>query len=472
MLTIFLGDGSYLTIRQAFDPWDPSRWGVTRVTGMRSIILAAAFVALAGAAQAAGDQPLPATDSPVLPTATSAPPATTLGAPTQPAATAAPKSNPVQAAAPALLPAAPHPASYETSAAVQPGAACPGNPDALGTSRIVKIDPKQTPFLGRLQYKQTVPLQKGEVILTFDDGPLPPMTHRVLDTLAANCVKATFFIVGRMANAYPHVLQEVHEAGHTIGTHSQTHPLIFPKLTHPAGLAEIEQGFASVNAGLAPIGAHTVPFFRFPGLGRTKFYEAYTQEHGIGVFSVDLVADDWMHLKPDEVLKRALDRLEERGSGILLLHDIQPSTAVMLPTLLHELKARGFKVVHMIYGEGPDAVAALPAPAAATVPGASSAAAKPSTAKPVAAQSTTAQPVGVQATNGASAATPAKPATAPVRSTTTAAATGGIPSARVPLPAPAPAAVQASPAPAEQPFSLSWPRILTDMLPKGLQPTQ
>ncbi|OYX68866.1 MAG: hypothetical protein B7Y95_19380 [Rhizobiales bacterium 32-66-11] len=298
----------------------------------------------------------------------------------------------------------------------------------------------------------------------------PAPAHRVLDTLAANCVKATFFIVGRMASAYPSVLQEVHEAGHTIGTHSQTHPLIFPKLTHPAGIGEIEQGFASVNAGLAPIGAHTVPFFRFPGLGRTKFYEAYTQEHGIAVFSVDLVADDWMHLKPDEVLKRALDRLEARGSGILLLHDIQPSTAVMLPTLLHELKTRGFKVVHMVYGEGPDAVAALPA--AVSAPGM---AAKPTSAKPAAAHPAAAEPGTAQATLGAPAATPAKPVTAPVRPTNSASASNGMPSSRVPLPAPAPAAAaptQANPPAAEQPFSLSWPRILTDILPKGLQPAQ
>ncbi|MFG1428274.1 polysaccharide deacetylase family protein [Roseixanthobacter glucoisosaccharinicivorans] len=429
---------------------------------MRSIILAGALVALASTAQAAGDPPFAGS----VPTTTSSvPPSGAPQASSQPAAPSAPKPAPVQAAAPVLLPPAPHPASYATSAAVQPGAACPGNPDALGTSRVVKIDPKQTPFFGRLQYKQTVPLQKGEVILTFDDGPLPPMTHRVLDTLAANCVKATFFIVGRMASTYPSVLQEVYEAGHTIGTHSQTHPLIFPKLTHPAGISEIEHGFASVNAGLAPIGAHTVPFFRFPGLGRTKFYEAYTQEHGIAVFSVDLVADDWMHLKPDEVLKRALDRLEARGSGILLLHDIQPSTAVMLPTLLHELKTRGFKVVHMVYGEGPDAVAALPAPVSS--PG--------TAAKPATGHSAGAQPGSAQATGGAPTATPAKPATAPARVTNTASATGGLASSRVPLPAPAPAVVaptQANPPAAEQPFSLSWPRILTDIFPKGVQPTE
>ncbi|TCT02431.1 polysaccharide deacetylase family protein [Aquabacter spiritensis] len=325
---------------------------------------------------------------------------------------------------------------------------CPGNPNAIGTSREITIDPKQTPFLGNLQYKTTAPLQKGEVILTFDDGPLPPMTTRVLDTLAQNCVKATFFIVGRMASAYPTVLQRVAQDGHTIGTHSQNHPLIFPKLKQASGIQEIDQGFASTNAALAPIGAHTVPFFRFPGLGRTKAFEAYTQEHGIAVFSVDAVADDWLHLKPEEVMKRALDRLEARGSGILLLHDIQPSTVVMLPTFLKELKARGFKIVHMKYGENP--MVAAPAAPAAPV-----AVAPTPDSKPVAA------------------AAPAAPET--TSSVTPAARTTAVARAPAAVPMPVPNPTQALPGgraltdPVETPFTLFWPRILSDMIPKGLQ---
>lgn len=331
---------------------------------------------------------------------------------------------------------------------------CP-NPDALGTSRTVTVDPKAMPLLGTLQYKQTIPLQKGEVILTFDDGPLPPYTTRVLDTLKAECVKATFFIVGTMARAHPTVLQRVALDGHSIGTHSQTHPLIFPKLTQEAGLQEIQKGFASTDAALAPIGAHAGPFFRFPGLGRTKFYESYLQQNGISVFSVDLVADDWMHLKPDEVMKRALDRLEARGSGILLLHDIQPSTAVMLPTLLKELKARGFKVVHVEPATttpvalspgkpvSPATAAAQPASAPAVTPGATPAA--------------TAAPAATTV-----AASPAKPAVVP----------RPVPSPQPsPLPQPAAAPVpETEPAqknPVETFFNQLWPRILPDLTPKA-----
>src|SRR5580692_8353700 len=77
-------------------------------------------------------------------------------------------------------------------------AECPGNPNALGVSRTIAVDPTEHPRLGTLQYDESLPLNDHEVVLTFDDGPLQPYTNRVLDTLAAECVKATFFLVGRM----------------------------------------------------------------------------------------------------------------------------------------------------------------------------------------------------------------------------------------------------------------------------------
>src|ERR1051325_4952267 len=80
---------------------------------------------------------------------------------------------------------------------------CPGNPGALGTSRTVVVDPKEHPRIGTMQYEETLPLQDNEVVLTFDDGPLPPNSTKVLDILASQCVKATFFIIGRMARSFP-----------------------------------------------------------------------------------------------------------------------------------------------------------------------------------------------------------------------------------------------------------------------------
>jgi hypothetical protein len=66
------------------------------------------------------------------------------------------------------------------------------------------------------------------------------------------------------------------------------------------------------------------------------------------VWSADFVADDWTHISADEVMKRALERLERDGRGVLLLHDIQPATALMLPRLLRALKERNYHVVHVV----------------------------------------------------------------------------------------------------------------------------
>ena len=79
------------------------------------------------------------------------------------------------------------------------GQSCPGNPDAIGTSRTITVDPAALPRIGRMQYRASLPLNDHEVVITFDDGPLPPYTERILDILKANCVKATYFLVGQMA---------------------------------------------------------------------------------------------------------------------------------------------------------------------------------------------------------------------------------------------------------------------------------
>src|SRR5262249_56123117 len=105
---------------------------------------------------------------------------------------------------------------------------CPGNPDALGTSRVITVDPTEHRRIGAMQYPESLPLEDKEVVLTFDDGPIPPYTNRVLETLASECVKATFFMVGRQARAFPDMVRHVYNECHTIATHSPTPPPTFP----------------------------------------------------------------------------------------------------------------------------------------------------------------------------------------------------------------------------------------------------
>ena len=226
-------------------------------------------------------------------------------------------------------------------------AECPGHPEALGVSRTIVLDPAEHPLLGTLQYNESLPLNDHEVVLTFDDGPLPPYTSRVLDTLAAECVKATFFLVGRMALGYPLLVRREYNEGHTIAGHSQNHPFTFAKMSVAAAAKEIEGGFESLRTVLGD--PKTIaPFFRIPGLLRQDSVERYLAAHGYATWSLDFLADDWTHISANEIARRALQRIEARRRGILLLHDIQPATALALPTILAELKARGYKIVHVV----------------------------------------------------------------------------------------------------------------------------
>jgi peptidoglycan/xylan/chitin deacetylase (PgdA/CDA1 family) len=184
-------------------------------------------------------------------------------------------------------------------------------------------------------------------VLTFDDGPLPPYTDRILEILAAECVKATYFLVGRMARSFPDLARRIYDEGHTVGTHSQNHPFTFHVMSTDRAAREIEDGFESTRAALGDPEA-VAPFFRSPGLLRANSVENYLASRGIMTWSADVPADDWRRISAKEVVRRTIERLEAKGKGIILLHDIQPVTVLALPALLRELRARGFRVVHVV----------------------------------------------------------------------------------------------------------------------------
>ncbi len=226
-------------------------------------------------------------------------------------------------------------------------AGCPGNPDALGTSRTLVVDPREHPRIGTMQYAETLPLQDHEVVLTFDDGPLPPHSNQVLDILASQCVKATFFIIGRMARGFPEGVRKVRDAGHSIGTHSQNHPLSMNRMPIERARQEIDDGIAATTAALGEPNT-LAPFFRIPGLLRAEGVEDYLASKGLQTWSADFPADDWRHISSARVYDLAMKRLEAKGKGILLLHDIQARTVAALPKILHDLKARGYRIVHVV----------------------------------------------------------------------------------------------------------------------------
>ena len=250
-------------------------------------------------------------------------------------------------------------------------APCPGNPKALGTSRTLTVDAKAFPRIGTMQYRSTLPLNDHEVVITFDDGPLPPYTDRVLDALARECVKATYFLVGTMARANPDSVRRIYNAGHTIGTHSQHHPFSLGDLGLARISSEVDGGIASVQKAVGDARA-VAPFFRIPGLARSRQAEGYLAAQRLAVWSADEVADDWHRgITAKEIVRKAMSRLEAKGNrGVLLLHDIKPATAMAVPMLLKQLKANGYKIVHAVpAGERPETVPELPATMVAANPG-------------------------------------------------------------------------------------------------------
>jgi peptidoglycan-N-acetylglucosamine deacetylase len=223
---------------------------------------------------------------------------------------------------------------------------CPGNPIADGTSRVIAVDPAALHQVGLAQYPQTLPLRDHEVVLSFDDGPSPATTEKVLDALSLDCVKATFFIVGEHAKERPDLVRRAYLEGHTIGTHSQTHPDL-ARLPFAKAVQEINDGIASVRAALGPQ-MSAAPFFRAPYLQLTGELEQFLYERDTLLWSIDIDSEDWRPQSPEEVIKRTLTRVEAKHSGIVLLHDVQPHTAAAVPILLRELKARGFRIVQAV----------------------------------------------------------------------------------------------------------------------------
>ena len=225
---------------------------------------------------------------------------------------------------------------------------CPGHPDAIGTSRTLVVDPREHRLLGTMQYRETLPLADHEVVLTFDDGPLPRNSNQILEILASQCVKATFFTIGRMAQFSPEGVRKLLAAGHTIGTHTQNHPLNMNRMPIERAKKEIDDGIASVKAALGDNAAALAPFVRIPGLMRADAVEDYAKSLGLQIWSADFPADDWRHISPAREYDLAISRIEAKGKGILLLHDIQARTVIALPRILSELKARGYHIVQVV----------------------------------------------------------------------------------------------------------------------------
>jgi peptidoglycan/xylan/chitin deacetylase (PgdA/CDA1 family) len=256
----------------------------------------------------------------------------------------APQARVVSAARIALA----HSAIAAEPPAAQPLATC-NNPDALGLSRVVEIDTTGGPAFGTEHFKQYDFLHDKEVVLTFDDGPWPENTPMVLKALQENCIKATFFEIGEHATWRPDLTRALVSAGMTVGSHTWSHKDLaknpYAKDIEQAK-QEIEMGVSAVH--MAAASGSIAPFFRFPALQQPPELIAYLGTRNIAIFSADIDTFDFKLRKPEDVVKSAMTKLAKNGKGILLMHDFQHATAQAMPELIRQLKAGGYKIVHMV----------------------------------------------------------------------------------------------------------------------------
>ena len=214
-------------------------------------------------------------------------------------------------------------AAFALAVVANAAAAAECGPDKLGTSRVAEVGTKGGLLVGLKTYPAAIPLADHEVILTFDDGPDERTTPLVLKALADQCVRATFFAIGRKLDDQPALARREVEEGHNVANHTYTHPQ--PTLTFmsdSAARADILKGMIAVerdaygqdfSAGeptdLGKLELHA-PFFRFPGFADTADLRSWFADNNVAIFGTDLWASDWIPMKPDEELK-----LDSRPAG-------------------------------------------------------------------------------------------------------------------------------------------------------------
>ncbi|MFC6180797.1 polysaccharide deacetylase family protein [Lactiplantibacillus daowaiensis] len=176
---------------------------------------------------------------------------------------------------------------------------------------------------------------KKVVALTFDDGPDPTLTPRLLKTLARNHVHATFFEVGQSVSRYPKVTRAVVKAGNEVGNHSWNHP----DFNRIGTVASVQQVIRTDRAIYAATGK--LPQYVRPPYGNITAAEGRQIQHPIIRWSVD--SRDWAYLNTQKDISEVL-RTTHPGS-IILMHDIHAQSVAAVPTIIKRLKAKGYRFV-------------------------------------------------------------------------------------------------------------------------------
>lgn len=192
-------------------------------------------------------------------------------------------------------------------------------------------------LLPRKLFQLHGPAKSGAVALTFDDGPHPEVTPRLLDALRDAGAVATFFLIGKNVEAHPEIVKRIADEGHAIGSHSFSHPR--PNEIDASGLvAETKK----TNELLRNITGRETPLFRPPygGLSMKKLLALWKIKQTLVFWNVD--PKDFACKSTDEV-RANLKRKPIRGGDIILMHDNVPFGVELIPEIAAEVKQAGLR---------------------------------------------------------------------------------------------------------------------------------
>lgn len=174
------------------------------------------------------------------------------------------------------------------------------------------------------------------VALTFDDGPHPELTPKLLDILRHQGVRATFYVIGRNVEAYPEVARRIVSEGHEIANHTWSHPSL-PSL----GAARLQKEMASTTEVIQRVTGRRPTNMRPPyGAINDRVRTAIYRDHGLDVIMWSVDPLDWKRPGAEVVRQRLVEGA--KPGGILLAHDIHPGTIEAIPGTIADLKAKGY----------------------------------------------------------------------------------------------------------------------------------
>ncbi|MFY8215838.1 MAG: polysaccharide deacetylase family protein [Chthoniobacterales bacterium] len=177
------------------------------------------------------------------------------------------------------------------------------------------------------------------IALTFDDGPHPVHTPKLLDLLKSEGVKATFFVIGKSVETYPEIAKRIVAEGHEIANHTWTHPSL-SKL----GAAGVKREIDRTTEVIRNVTGVTPKTMRPPyGATNARINKRLDEEFGLKVIMWSVDPLDWKYRNASRVTSEIVSKTQP--GGIVLAHDIHPSTVAAMPATIDGLKAKGFRFV-------------------------------------------------------------------------------------------------------------------------------